>query len=192
MNHALLLMYHGSKPGKSAWDWWWCNNYAPDAGFKLGSNTQTMKYFIDFASEMNWEYQLIDWQWYGEPFSPTEEMEWNSNPDADITTYTEHINIPELVKYAASKNVKLFLWLEWNHADKQMDEAFPLYEKWGIAGVKIDFMASENQEMVNFYHRVAKLAAKHHLLVDFHGAYKPTGDFKNLSEFNYTGRSAGK
>ncbi len=163
------------KPGKSAWDWWWCDRYAPDADFKLGSNTETMKYFIDFASEMEWEYQLIDWQWYGEPFNPTEEFEWNPNLEADITTYTKNINIPELVEYAKSQNVKLFLWLEWNHANLQMEKAFPLYEKWGIAGVKIDFMAGEDQEMVNFYHRLVKLAAKHHLLVDFHGAYKPTG-----------------
>ena len=161
------------KPGKSAWDWWWCNRYAPDVDFKLGSNTKTMKYFIDFASEMNWEYQLIDWQWYGEPFACTDP--WISNPDGDILTSTSKIDIPELVEYANSKNVKLLLWLEWNHTDKQMEEAFPLYEKWGIAGVKIDFMAAEDQEMVNFYHRVAKLAAKHHLVVDFHGAYKPAG-----------------
>ena len=163
------------KPGKSAWDWWWCNNYAPDVDFKLGSNTKTMKYFIDFASEMGWEYQLIDWQWYGEPFNPTEEFEWNPNLEANITTSTQNINIPELVEYGKSKNIRLFLWLEWNHADRQMEEAFPLYEKWGIAGVKIDFMAGEDQEMVNYYHRLVKLAAKHHLLVDFHGAYKPTG-----------------
>jgi alpha-glucosidase len=162
-------------PGKSAWDWWWCNRYAPDAGFELGPNQETMKYFIDFASEMGWEYQLVDWQWYGEPFAPTDSYQWNPNPDADITTCIPGIDIPSLVEYADSKNVKLLVWLEWHHADRQMEEAFPLYEKWGVAGVKIDFMASESQEMVDFYHRTVKLAARHHLVVDFHGAYKPTG-----------------
>jgi alpha-glucosidase len=135
-----------------------------------------MKYFIDFASDMGWEYQLVDWYWYGAPF--VEPIDWNnpiSNPDADITTMNPNINIPELVEYAAGKNVKLLLWLEWHHADKQMEEAFPLYEKWGIVGVKVDFMARDDQEMVKFYHRVVKLAAGHHLLVNFHGAYKPTG-----------------
>jgi alpha-glucosidase len=86
-----------------------------------------------------------------------------------------HIDIPALVEYANSKNLRLILWLEWNHADKQMDEAFPLYEEWGIAGVKVDFMARDDQEMVNFYHRLVRKAAEHHLLVNFHGAYKPTG-----------------
>ncbi|MGC9343304.1 MAG: glycoside hydrolase family 97 protein [Bacteroidales bacterium] len=163
------------KPGKSAWDWWWSNSYAPSADFELGSNTETMKYFIDFASEMGWKYQLVDWHWYGNPFVDGEDGSWDSNPDADITTMNPDINIPELVEYANSKNVKLLLWLEWNHAKRQMEEAFPLYEEWGIAGVKVDFMARDDQEMVTFYHRLVKKAAEHHLLVDFHGAYKPTG-----------------
>jgi len=163
------------QPGKSAWDWWWSNSYAPEAGFPLGSNTETMKYFIDFAAEMGWEYQLVDWQWYGQPFAPTDEFANAPNPEVNITRSTDQIDIPALVRYADSKGVKLLLWLEWNHADRQMDEAFPLYEKWGVAGVKVDFMAREDQEMVQFYERLVKLAAKHHLVVDFHGAYKPTG-----------------
>ena len=162
------------RPGKSAWDWWWCNKYAPNAGFKLGSNTQTMKYFIDFASEMGWEYQLVDWYWYGEPFD-LKRKESVSNPDADITKMNPDIDIPRLVNYAKSKNVKLLLWLEWGSANKQMDDAFALYEKWGVAGVKVDFMQRDDQQMVNFYHRLVKTAALHHLVVDFHGAYKPTG-----------------
>ena len=159
------------KPGVSAWDWWWCGSYAPDAGFKLGSNTKTMKYFIDFAADMGWQYQLVDWQWYGPPFKE----DGSFNTDADITKMIPEISIPELVAYAGKKNVKIILWLLWPNVDKQMEEAFALYEKWGVAGVKIDFMDRNDQEMVNFYHRVAKTAARHHLVVDFHGAYVPDG-----------------
>ncbi len=97
------------------------------------------------------------------------------HPTSDITTMEPEIDIPELVRYGAERGVKILLWLEWNHADRQMEEAFPLYEKWGVAGVKVDFMARDDQYVVNFYHRLVKLAAKHHLVVDFHGAYKPTG-----------------
>jgi alpha-glucosidase len=159
------------RPGISAWDWWWCGSYAPDAGFKLGSNTPTMKYFIDFAARMGWQYQLVDWQWYGPPFKE----DGSFNLDADITKQIPDIDIPELVQYASEKNVKIILWLLWPNAEKQMEKAFALYEKWGVAGVKIDFMDRNDQEMVNFYHRVAKTAAKHHLVVDFHGAYVPDG-----------------
>ena len=159
------------KPGVAAWDWWWCGGFAPDAGFKLGPNTETMKYFIDFAAEMEWQYQIVDWQWYGPPFKE----DGSFNTEADITKMIPEIDIPEVVKYADSKNIKIILWLLWPNADKQMEEAFALYEKWGVAGVKIDFMDRNDQEMVNFYHRVAKTAAKHHLVVDFHGAYVPDG-----------------
>jgi alpha-glucosidase len=163
------------KPGKSSWDWWWCNRYGPEVDFQLGSNTETMKHFIDLSAEMGWEYQLVDWTWYGPAFLPTEEDGNNPHPTSDITTMEPAIDIPELVRYGAERGVKILLWLEWNHADRQMEEAFPLYEKWGVAGVKVDFMARDDQYVVNFYHRLVKLAAKHHLVVDFHGAYKPTG-----------------
>lgn len=163
------------KPGKSSWDWWWCNRYGPDVDFRLGSNTRTMKHFIDLSAEMGWQYQLVDWTWYGPAFLPTEADPNNPHPTSDITTMEPEIDIPELVRYGAERGVKILLWIEWNHANRQMGKAFPLYEQWGVAGVKVDFMARDDQYVVNFYHRLVKLAAKHHLVVDFHGAYKPTG-----------------
>ena len=159
------------KPGKSAWDWWWPNKYSPEVDFKMGPNTATMKHFIDLAAENGWEYQLVDWQWYGKPF----DKQRNGNLEVDITKSIPEIDIPELVAYGAERNVKILLWLHWEIAQKQMEEAFPLYEKWGVAGVKVDFMARDDQQMVQFYHKLVKLAAQHHLMVDFHGAYKPTG-----------------
>jgi len=152
-------------PGKSAWDRWWCGDYLPDATFKVGMNTDTMKYFTQFAADMGFQYVLVDWQWYGDP----------EDPNADIAKAISELDMPELVKFAKDRNVKVILWLRWNHVERQMEEAFPLYEKWGIAGVKIDFMQRDDQEMVNFYRRVVKKAAEHHLIVDFHGAYKPDG-----------------
>lgn len=169
------------KPGKSAWDWWWNNGYAPDMGRKLGPDTESHKYFIDFAAEMGWEYQLVDWFWYGPPFSSFET--WIPNPESDITKYTDICNVPEIVQYATSKGVKTIIWLQWKHVEQQMDEAFPLYEKWGVSGIKVDFMNRNDQEMVNFYHRVVKKAAEHHLLVDFHGAYMPTGVERTYPNF---------
>jgi alpha-glucosidase len=98
-----------------------------------------MMYFIDFAAEMGWEYQIIDWQWYGGPF---EDHMYNyakplKNPD--VTTCIDGIDVPELVEYAEAKNVKLFVWLYWTHLDRQLDEALAVYEEWGVAGIKVDF-----------------------------------------------------
>ncbi len=149
------------KPGRCAWDNWWSGD--------VKMNTETIKKYIDLAYEMGFEYQLIDWHWYGDPFSD------ESKKPLDITTVNPDVDMPEVLKYAKEKNVKLWLWLLWNHAERQMDEAFALYESWGIAGVKIDFMASDHQEMVQWYQKTIKKAAEHHLMVNFHGAYKPTG-----------------
>jgi alpha-glucosidase len=156
------------KAGRSAWNWW-SGSYG-EGKFKPGMNNDTMKYYIDFASEANFEYMLIDAGWaLGTPGGT------GSTQGADITRSNPNINIPELVEYARKKNVRLWLWAHWTSVDKQMDEAFPLFEKWGIAGVKIDFMDRDDQWMVDWYRRVVKKAAEHHLMVDFHGAFKPDG-----------------
>jgi len=146
------------KPDISAWDHWWSGDVKMD--------NETIKQYIDLAAEMGWLYQLIDWQWYG-PFNKAE---------SDITQVAPQLDMPELLAYAKSKNVKCWLWLYWTDVDKSdWDKVCALYKSWGIAGVKIDFMARDDQEMVNWYHRIIKIAAKHHLMVNFHGAYKPDG-----------------
>ena len=150
------------EPGISAWDHWW------SGGVQM--NTATIKEYIDLAAEMGWKYQLIDWQWYGQ----------YNDPDADVTTVNPDVDMPEVLQYARDKGVKCWLWLYWSDIDRQLEEAFALYEKWGIAGVKIDFMARDDQEMVNWYHKVVRTAARHHLMVNFHGAYKPTGFRRTL------------
>lgn len=147
------------KPGMSAWDNWWTDDVKQDMS--------TIKKYIDLASIQKWPYMIVDWKWYGE----------FDNAAADITKSAPQLNMPELLSYAKEKNVRLWLWLfskDLNRND-QMDQAFALYEKWGIAGVKIDFMEREDQEMVNWYRKVIQKAAEHHLMVDFHGAYKPDG-----------------
>ena len=158
------------RSGKSAWDWW-SGEAAPSVTFKTGMNTATMKHYIDFASTSGFPYMLIDAGWAAAP---------GSKPDdyaqlADITRVNPGIDMPELLRYAKEKNVAIWLWSHWTSVDKYMDRAFPLFEQWGIAGVKIDFMNRDDQWMVDFYHRVVETAAAHHLMIDFHGAYKPDG-----------------
>jgi alpha-glucosidase len=147
------------KPGISAWDHWWSG--------EVKMEMPVIKQYIDFASEMGWPYMLVDWQWYGK---------FNS-PEADITKWASQINMPEIIEYARSKNVKILLWIYSSDVNRNaaFKKAFPLYEKWGAAGIKIDFMDRDDQQMVNWYHEIIKCAAENHLLVDFHGAYKPDG-----------------
>jgi alpha-glucosidase len=158
------------RAGKSSWDWW-SGDAAPSVTFKTGMNTATMKHYIDFSSASGFPYMLIDAGWAAAPGTrPGDDQQL-----ADITTVNPAIDMPELLRYAKEKNVRLWLWAHWTSVDKYMDQAFPLFEKWGIAGVKIDFMNRDDQWMVGFYHRTVETAAAHHLMIDFHGAYKPDG-----------------
>ena len=156
------------KPGKAAWDWW-SGPFDEGVTFRPGKNTETAKHYVDFASQAGFEYFMLDGGWAARATGNV------LNSGSDITKPTPAINMPELLAYAKSKNVKVWLWSHWTDIDRQIDEAFPLYEKWGVAGVKIDFMDRDDQWMVDFYHRVARKAAEHHLMIDYHGAYKPDG-----------------
>lgn len=155
------------KPGKTSWDWW-SGSRAENVPFKSGMNTATMKHYIDFSSRNRLEYMLIDAGWAHRGAGP-------NDSGSDLTKTNPNIDMPELLDYAKSKNVRLWLWAHWSDIDRQMDEVFPLFAKWGVAGIKIDFMDRDDQWMVNWYRRVAKKAADHKLLLDFHGAYKPDG-----------------
>jgi alpha-glucosidase len=157
--------------GKAAWDWW-SGDAAPGADFKPGMNTATMKHYIDFASASGFPYMLIDAGWATKAASS---KPGDAEAMADITKPSPDVDITGLVSYASEKHVKLWLWSHWTSVDKYMDQAFPQFEKWGIAGVKIDFMNRDDQQMVAFYHKVMEAAAAHHLMIDFHGAYKPDG-----------------
>ncbi|MCE1199974.1 MAG: glycoside hydrolase family 97 protein, partial [Marinilabiliales bacterium] len=147
-------------PGLVAWDWWNENNlYGVD--FKSGLNTDTYKYFIDFASSHKIPYIILDEGW--------------SAGTTDIKHPNPELNLQELLAYGKSKNVDIILWCLWNVLDADMTAILDLYAQWGVKGIKVDFMARSDQYMVNFYERTAKACADRKLLVDFHGAFKPSG-----------------
>ncbi|MGA2114750.1 MAG: glycoside hydrolase family 97 protein [Bryobacteraceae bacterium] len=155
------------KPGKTAWDWW-NGTWAEGVDFTPGMNTATMKHYIDFCASSGFPYLLIDAGWAYQGDGP-------NSSHADLTRTSPNIDMPAILDYGKTKNVRIWLWAHWTDINRQIDEAFPLFEKWGIAGVKIDFMNRDDQWMVGFYHRVLQTAAAHHLMIDFHGAYKPDG-----------------
>jgi len=144
------------KPGKSAWDWW---NGSLNKNGERAYTTETMKYYVDFAAESGLEYMTVDAGWSG----------------ADLTICRDNLNVPEVVEYAKKKNVKVFIWASGTNVWRQMDEAFPLFEKWGVAGIKVDFVLRDDQPGIDFYYKVAEKAAKHKLMIDFHGCTKTWG-----------------
>ncbi|MEN2401252.1 glycoside hydrolase family 97 protein [Flavobacterium sp. MC2016-06] len=148
------------KPGKVAWDWYNDNNiYGVD--FKAGLNTATYKYFIDFAAKNKVEYVILDEGWTK---STTQILDFN--PDMDVK---------ELIRYGKEKGVGIILWVLWKPLDANLLQILETYKSWGAKGIKIDYMQRNDQYMVNSYEQIARECAKLELLVDFHGAFKPSG-----------------
>ncbi len=149
------------KPGKVAWDWW--NNWGvTGVDFPVGINTQTYKYFIDFASDNGIEYVVLDEGW-----SPPQ--------GGNIMQAIPEIDLDELVSYASKKNVDLILWCVGYVLDKKLEEACRVYSEMGFKGFKVDFMDRDDQPVVDMLYRIAETAAHYNLLLDFHGMYKPAG-----------------
>jgi alpha-glucosidase len=141
------------KAGLASWDWW---------SQVTRPSTATYRDLIQFSADMGWPYALLDAGW---------------SRGTNILESSRSVNMDEVLAFAKEKNVRLWLWTYWSAVDQNDTylKAFPLYEKWGIAGVKIDFMNRDDQEMVNWYEKIVKAAARHHLMVNYHGAFKPTG-----------------
>jgi len=147
------------EPGKVAWDWWCAINLV-GVDFRSGINTESYKYFIDFAADNGIEYVNLDEGWSNQ---------------YDLMELDPQIDLKEIMEYAHEKEVGVFLWCVHWPLDEKLDEAMQQFEELGVRGLKIDFMDRDDQVMVDYYHRIAKKAAEHKLLVNYHGAYKPAG-----------------
>jgi alpha-glucosidase len=147
------------KPGKVVWDYWADWNLE-GVDFVAGRNTRTFKFYVDFAAKHNLPYVNIDWLW--------------SDP-LDLTSLNPEIDVPEIVRYAREKNVGVFVWCLTRTLERQLAAAMDRFQKWGAAGLKIDFFDRDDQRMVALYRRFAEEAAKRKLMVLYHGATAPWG-----------------
>ena len=154
------------KPGKVAWDWWNCWNVSGEYGgmrpvdFKAGCNTKTYEYYIDFAAKYGVEYVIFDEGW---------------SQKLKILEVNPEVDVPHLIKYGKERGVGIILWAAWAQFLGREEQVVAHYAKMGAAGFKIDFMDRDDQVVVNFLARMAALCAKYHLVVDYHGMYKPSG-----------------
>ena len=159
-------------PGKVAWEWWNAWNIK-GVDFESGINNETYKHYIDFASEYGIEYVILD-------------EGWAVNKEADMFNVIPEIDIYELVEYADNKGVGIVLWAGYYAIERDMEEICKYYSELGVKGFKVDFIDRDDQKAVNFYYKMAETAAKYNLIIDFHGAYKPTGlnrTFPNVLNF---------
>lgn len=165
--------YSWVKPGKVAWDWWnnW-NIYGVD--FESGVNTDTYKYYIDFASKNGIDYVIMDEGW--------------SVGFEDLFHVVPEIDLQGIIDYGKEKNVGIILWAGYGPFQKDIEGACKKYSEMGVKGFKVDFMDSCDQPVVEFHREAAETAAKYGLMVDFHGTYKPTGLHRTYPNvINYEG-----
>ncbi|HEY3371472.1 MAG TPA: glycoside hydrolase family 97 protein [Prolixibacteraceae bacterium] len=161
------------KPGKATWPWW-NGTVVADSTVLKGNNFETNKYYIDFCARNGIEYHSVveygGHEWYvnnGSGYQPGIEF--------DVTRTVEGLDMQRVCDYGRSKGVGIRLWVHWAALYPKLEAAFTLYQKWGIAGLMVDFMDRDDQEMVNIQNEILQRAAAHHLHIQFHGAYKPTG-----------------
>ncbi len=160
------------KPGTTTFPWW-NGTIIPDS-IKGGNNFETNKYYIDFCAANNIKYHTVveygGHEWYsndGEGYQP--------GKNVDITKPVDGLDMKRICDYAKSKNVGVRVWTHWKALYPKLDEAFKIFEQWGLSGLMVDFMDRDDQEMVNIQTEILQKAAAHHLHIQFHGAYKPTG-----------------
>lgn len=145
------------RPGMVAWDWW--HDWTWE-GKKLPIANETYTQYIDFASDFGIPYVILDDGWY---------------KPGDLTSQKPGIDVPALVEYGGRKNVGIILWASASTLEQQFDTVLPLFEKWGVKGLKVDFFQRDDQPEIEYYWKLAAEAAKRHLTLDFHGAHKPAG-----------------
>ena len=149
------------KPGKVAWEWW--NDWGLEGvDFEAGINNETYKYYIDFASRYGIEYIILD-------------EGWAVKGEADLMNVVPEIDVKELVEYGKERGVGIILWAGYWALQRDIEGLCKYYSELGVKGWKVDFLDRDDQEMVRFVYDLAEIAAKYHLLVDYHGVYKPTG-----------------
>ncbi len=148
------------KPGIAAWSWW-SEDYYGDPGVPEGYREvpytlARQKDYVDFAASMGWEYVTVDAGW----------VKWTDGTIADLVTY------------ANTKNVGIFIWaspyVHTPYGASRMN--LRKWASWGIKGVKVDMTANESQVGMNFLESVADYCAELHLMVYFHNATKPGGE----------------
>ena len=154
---------------------WWNGNVVPDSTFSPGNNFETNKYYIDFAARNGLDahgiYGYAETPWY---YDDNFNFGW-AGPNADITRPIPCLNMPRIADYAKSKGVGIHLWVHWRPLYDKLEEAFALYEKWGVKGLMVDFLDRDDQEMICIQEDILKAAAKHRLFIQFHGSSKPSG-----------------
>ena len=127
---------------------------------------------IDFAAAHGISYIVFDAGWYGREDHDTSDA---TRVSLDPLRSTGSLDMQEVIRYGKTKNIGVILYVNRRALERQLDTLLPLYEKWGVKGLKFGFVQVGSQQWTSWLHEAIRKAANHHLLVDIHDEYRPTG-----------------
>jgi len=165
-NDDLFMDFSWVRPGKVAWEWWNAFDNIGDPAQKGATNgctTATYRRFIDFAAKNKIEYVIMDEGW---------------SQKLNIWEFAPEVDVPALIDYANEKGVGIILWMAWAQVDGDEERVAEHFAKLGVKGFKVDFMDRGDAQVERFLWKFADACARHKLLVDWHGAHRPTGQHR--------------
>jgi alpha-glucosidase len=161
------------RPGKTDFHWW-NGDVVADTGFQPGINFETNQYYIDFCARNGIGYHTVI-GYGGIAWYTNDGVSYDAGPHADPARPIPGLDMKAICDYAKSKGVGIRVWVHWRALWPRIDTVFAQFERWGIQGMMVDFLNRDDQEMVKIQTTILQKAAAHHLHIQFHGAYKPTG-----------------
>ena len=163
INHKDLVLNLNAPRAETDWSW-----VHPGKAFRSGRLDKAGIYrSIDYCQQMGFDYVELDAGWYG----PENRVE----SDARQVSATRDFTIPEVCAYARSKGVGVWLYVNQRALYRQLDELLPLYQRWGVSGIKFGFVQVGSQRWSAWLHQAVAQCARYHLMVDIHDEYRPTG-----------------
>ncbi len=163
------------KPGKITFSWWNGDVYDGKRDLPILSFAMAKKY-IDFCARTGIPtHSLTSDEKTVSPWYFQSNLGVGPGPDTDVTRLRADFDLPPIRKYAASKQVRLWTWVHQGALRGRVEEAFSAFEKFGWSGMMVDFFDHDDQDSVEHAEAILQAAARHHILIHFHGIWKPTG-----------------
>lgn len=163
INHKDLMLNLNEERIPDDWSW-----VRPGKAFRSGKLTkEAIMRSIDYCADFGFDYVELDAGWYG--------PEGKVSSDARKVTESRDFTMPEICQYAKSKGIGVWVYVNQRALYRQLDELLPLYQKWGISGIKFGFVQIGNQQWSTWLHDAVAKCAKYHIMIDIHDEYRPTG-----------------
>jgi len=162
------------KPGKITFSWWNGDVYDGTRGAPILS-LETAKKYIDFCARNGIPTHSLTSDETVTPWYFQSKQGTDPGPDTDVTRPRAGFDLAGIRKYAESRNVRLWTWVHQGALRGHVEEAFAAFERLGWSGMMVDFFDHDDQDSIEFAESILDSAARHHILIHFHGIWKPSG-----------------